>query len=275
MSEYAWSDEEELVDPDDSVFRLSASAIKDHKRCPYQFYLSRVVGLPEVSEDRGHLELGTAVHESIETVLGDDNWRTPPRRQNQLRQSLISEYRRRNPDLGEDKWEKGLECLETCSKYIPAYQEDMTVRELEAEFEFTLARPDVSAEFKGYIDLITEDGQILDWKTGSIREEDEIIQGAVYMKGYESLYGEPPEKVRFVYLDEGTERGLEPSDENWDEMIKHAKRCIQDVRREQFDPEPTEKKCYWCGHSGFCYANPAGGGGAIDFENFRRRQTSF
>lgn len=274
MSEYAWESEEELVDPEDSVFRLSASSVKTHKRCPYQFYLSKVLGLPGTKESAGHLELGSAVHESIEEVFGEDRWSSPPRPQNQLRQELVSEYRQWNPQVDDDMWEKGLDCLETCSEYVAAYQEDMTVRELEAEFDFTLGRADISAEFKGYIDLVTESGEILDWKTGSVREEAEIIQGAVYMRGYQELYDEAPEKIRFVYLDEGKERALEPNDENWDEMIRHAKQCVQDIRREQFDPDPDDSKCYWCSHSAYCYAAPTGAGG-VSYTNYRSRSTSF
>lgn len=274
MSEYNWHDEHELVDPEDSVFRLSASSVKKHKRCPYAFYLAKVERLPGTKPSGGHLELGSAVHESIEEVLGRDRWSSPPRPQNQFRQELISEFRQWNPDIDDDMWDKGMDCLETCAKYWPAYQEDTEVRDLEAEFEFTLGRADISAKFKGFIDVITEDGQILDWKTGSVREESEVIQGSVYMKGYQELYGEPPESIKFVYLDEGKERKLEPSDENWDEMIRHAKKCIQDVRREEYDPQPDGSKCYWCDHEMYCGASPVGAGN-VDWSRFKRRRASF
>jgi len=274
MSTEKWQDEQELIDPKDSVFRLSASSVKTHKRCPYQFYLSKVLRLPGTKPSAGHLELGSAVHESIENVLGRERWSEPPRPQNQLRQELISEFRDWNPDVDEDMWDKGIECLETCSEYLVAYQPDMVVRDLEPEFNFGLGRADISANFKGFIDLVSEDGQILDWKTGSVREEAEIIQGSVYMRGYQELYGEPPESIKFVYLDEGKERKLEPSDENWDEMIRHAKKCVQDVRREQFDPDPDDSKCYWCDHEMYCYASPVGAGN-VRWRNFKRRRAKF
>jgi len=274
MEKQKWEDEQELVDPEDSVFRLSASSVKSHKRCPYAFYLSKVQRLPGAKTSAGHLELGSAVHESIEEVFGQDRWREAPRPQNQLRQELISEYRQWNPDVDDEMWEKGLDCLETCAKYMNAYQDDAVVKDIEPEFNFTLGRADISAKFKGFIDLITEDGQIIDWKTGSVREEGEVIQGAVYMRGYQELYGEAPEEIKFVYLDEGKERKLSPSDENWDEMIKHAKRCVQDIRREQFDPEPDETKCYWCDYEGFCDASAVGFGG-MNYDRAKQRRAKF
>ena len=274
MSKYKWEDEIELEDESESVFRLSASSVKTHNYCPYQFYLKKIVGLDETQIDAGHLELGSAVHNSIENVLNRTRWQAPPRPSNQLRQDMLSEFREINPDVDGDLWDKGIDGLETAAKYVSELREDVEVRALEKEFDFTLGRPDISAKFKGYIDFISESGEIWDWKTGKVREEGEIIQGAVYMRGYQELYDEPPEKINFVYLKEGKERTLKPSDENWQKMITHAKQLVQDIRRDEFTAEPDESKCYWCGVSGFCeaYANGAGG---VDYEVFRDRGRVF
>jgi RecB family exonuclease len=274
MSEYNWHDEQELVDPEDSVFRLSASSVKAHSQCPYQFYLDKVVGLDETKVGKDYLSLGLAVHESIEEVLGQERWNSPPRPTNQLRQELISEFRDWNPDVEDDLWDRGINCLETAAKYLGELQSDTVVRDLEPEFNFSLGRPDISAKFKGFIDVTTEQGEIWDWKTGSVREKGEVIQGAVYMRGYQELYGEPPEKIRFVYLKEGKERALEPNDENWQAMLDHAKKCVQSIRQEHFEPDPDDSKCYWCGMEGHCYASPNGAGG-IDYQTFRDRRAEY
>lgn len=274
MTKHNWEDEKELADPDDSVFRLSASSVKAHKDCPYKFKLDKIHGLDETKVGKGYLELGTAVHTSIENILGMDRWRQSPRPQNQLRQSLISEFRDQNPSVEDDLWERGINCLETCSKYVAQMRTDIVVDKLEPEFTFTLGRPDIRAKFKGYIDLITKDGEIWDWKTGKVREEGEAIQGAVYMRGYQELYGEPPEKIRFIYLNEGKERGLEPNDENWQYMIKHAKQLVEDIEHDTYVADPEPSKCYWCEYEGFCEAAPNGAGGQ-DYETFKRRGTGF
>lgn len=270
---YAWQDEEELVDPEDSVFRLSASSVKTHHMCPYQFYLSKIERRPGTKSGKGYAELGSAVHESIETVLGEDRWREPPRPQNQLRQEVISEFRKRNPNVEDDLWDRGMNCLETFAKYMSQLRDDLSVANLEEEFNFSLGRSDVQAKFKGYIDLTTED-EVIDWKTGSVRETGETIQGAVYMRGFQELYGRRPEKVTFVYLKEGKERSLEPDDENWNEMIRHAKRCVEDIRRDSFEAKPEGGKCYFCDVEGFCDASPVGAGG-VDYYNYRDRRLEF
>jgi len=187
---------------------------------------------------------------------------------------LVKEFREWNPQVEDELWDRGINCLETCSKYVAEMRPECAIRALEPKFEFTLGRPDIKAKFLGYIDCITENGEIWDWKTGSVREEAEIVQGSVYMKGYQKLYGEPPEKIRFVYLKEGKVRGLEPNDENWNEMIRHAKSLCQDIQRDQFDPDPEESKCYWCDYQGYCSAS-ANGAGGIDYTGYKRRRAKF
>lgn len=274
MTEYDWHDEEELVDPEDSVFRLSASSVKTHANCPYRFYLAKVLGLDGTKASKGYLELGSAVHESIEEVLTKDRWRSPPRPQNQLRQELMSEFNEWDPQVDDDLWDRGVSCLETAAKYLSTLRDDLTVNEVEPEFDFSLGRADVSAKFKGYIDVTSDEPrEVIDWKTGSIREKGEVIQGAVYMRGYQELYGEPPDKIRFVYLKEGKERALEPDDENWETFIGHAQQCVQDIRREQFEAKPGSQ-CYFCDQEGFCHASPVGCGD-IDYMNYRARRVQY
>lgn len=274
MSEYKWHGEKELVDPEDSVFRLSASSVKSHKGCPMKFKLSKIDGYEETKGNDEYLRLGSAVHESIEEVLDRARWRSAGRPQAQLREELMSEFREWNPDVSDDLWDRGIDCIETASKYLSALMGDVDVRDIEEEFDFTLGRPDISAAFKGFIDITTETDEVWDWKTGSIREEAEVIQGAVYMRGYQELYGEPPEKIRFVYLKEGKERALEPNDENWNEMLDHARQLVQDIRREEFVADPEPSKCYWCGYEGFCEASPVGAA-RIGYQTFRQRGVRF
>lgn len=270
---YDWHNEQELANPEDSVFRLSASSVKTHANCPYRFHLSKIRDLPGTKADKGFLDLGSAVHESIENTLEQDRWAEGPRPQNQLRQELISEFRQWDPDVDEDLWDRGMNCLEVAARYLSEAQGGVDVRSLEERFEFSLGRPDISAKFSGYIDVITENGEVWDWKTGSVREEGEIIQGAVYMRGYQELYGEPPDKIRFIYLKEEKERALEPNDENWQEMIDHARQCVQDIKRDEFEAKPGDF-CYWCDQEGFCEYSPVGAGN-VDFMNYRQRRARF
>lgn len=268
MSE--WEDEQELVDLDDATVRLSASGIKAHKWCPEQFRLKYAERLPETKLGRGYGELGNAVHDSIEVALRAES--EPPRYENQLREAMLSEYRSIEPDVDEELWDRGVQSLETAAIYLSETEEfagDVTFEGFEEEFEFSLGRVDIQARFTGRIDA-TSGATIYDWKTGSIREDDEVIQGAIYMRGYQELYDRPPESIRFVYLKEGEERVLEPSDENWQAMLEYAREVVQDVQAESFEPQPDGTACYFCSMEGWCSASPVGAGG-IEWEQWKRR----
>lgn len=274
-----WEDEMDLADGDDQVFRLSASSVKTHKGCPKRFELSYIDNLPSTKRGKGYGEVGTAVHESVESII--DKHPDPPRYQNQTRQALVSKFQGIDPDVGDDLWDRGMNCIETAAKYLTheAFASDWLFDRSEEEFFFTLGRPDIQAGFKGYIDAVAfpseemdpEEGIIVDWKTGSVREEGEVIQGAVYMRGYQELYGCSPEKILFVYLKEGKERVIEPTDETWQEMLNHARNVIQDIKRGEFEADPDESKCFWCDYEMYCGASPVGAG-AVDYMKFKRRR---
>lgn len=274
-----WEDEVELSDGDDQVFRLSASSVKTHKGCPERFRLSYLENKPSTKTGKGYGTVGSAVHKSIEHIINKNS--TPPRYHNQTRQALVSKFQGIDPDVEDDLWDRGMNAIETAAKYLThdTFAGDWVFKDVEREFFFTLGRPDVQAGFKGYIDAIAlpgedadmSDGIIVDWKTGSVREEGEVIQGAVYMRGYQEIYGCPPDKILFVYLKEGKERTIDPSDETWQKLINHAGDVIQDIRRGEFEADPDESKCFWCDQEMFCSASPVGAGG-IDWLKFRNRR---
>lgn len=277
-----WLEEPELASKAEQVFRLSASSVKTHKGCPRQFELSYIEELPETKVYKGYGEVGSAVHQSIEHVLKRDP--SPPRYQNQTRQALVSKFQEIDPDVTDDIWDRGMNCIDTAAKYLSkdTFAGSWSFQGLEEEFFFTLGRPDVQAGFKGYIDALAvpgeeagdEQGIIVDWKTGSVKEEGEVIQGAVYMKGYQELYGVPPDDIIFVYLKEGKERHISPTDETWDTMVEHARNVIEDIKRDEYEAKPDESKCYWCGQSMWCSAAKTGAGG-LDYRNFKNRKGSY
>lgn len=265
-----WSQEQELVDVDESRIRLSASSVKTHKRCPEQFRMSYVEELEPTKAGSGYGEMGSAVHEAIENVLEDE--KTPPRYENQLRQELMTEFRQIDPDIDDKKWENAVSCLDTAATYLSDgdFEGSMEVKDLEKRFEFGLGRPDIKSQFSGIIDL-TDEHKIIDWKTGKVREEAEIIQGSVYMKGFEELYGKMPDKIVFVYLKDGKERVRKPSDENWDKMIEYARQVVQDVQEDSFEANPSPGNCFFCGHEGYCSESKVGAGG-ISWWQWRKRR---
>jgi len=254
----AWPSEE-VKEPNADQYPLSASAVKKFKRCPMSFKLRYIDGHSGTKGSSKYAELGSAVHEAIERVLLEDTINSLKEKPNQLRELMLGEYRQIDPDIPNDAFNTGLECIEVAARYT-AMQNVEEFNGVEREFEYTLARPDIDHGFHGIMDVNT-DSEVWDWKTGkNVYEEDEIIQGMIYAMGFMDEFGRPPEKIRFVYLQKEIERVIEPTDENWQKMLDYVRDVVQAKQVEEFPADPDDGKCHFCGFQGFCPGTPNGAG---------------
>lgn len=262
MSEHRDWHDEELIEPDPAQYPLSASGVKKFKRCPKAFELRYIDQKSSTKGSSEFASLGTAVHESIERVLQENSIGMLSETPNQLKEMMVGEYRAIDPDIDSEKWEVGLECLNVAARYT-ASQGLESFRGIEQDFTFALGREDINHSFRGTMDVASP-SQVWDWKTGkNIYEESEIIQGMIYAMGYLEEFGEPPEEIRFVYLRKEVERVIDPTDENWETMLNHARNAIEAKRNEEFPAKPDESTCFWCGYEGWCPASegsPVGAG---------------
>jgi len=202
------------------------------------------------------------VHEAIESVLINNPDETNQQRLTGLLKQKFYELE----DSGEydlsiiDKKQRqtGIDCLEVAARFISKQSADFRSIEKKVEFKIKEVHKDVI----GYIDVVTENG-IWDWKTGSIRddtEQDEIIQGSMYMAGYYNEFGEMPEYAKFVYLKEEKVRTFEPNQENWERMMQQARQLVSAQSTGNFPPDPEESKCYFCGFEMYCSASTVSAG---------------
>ena len=245
-------------------YPLSASAVKTFKNCPRQFELQYTENRPRISPSSDYGDLGSAVHEAIERVLQEQNGVNVLDAQNQLESLMFGEYRSIEPDIPDSMFEDGLQYLEVAARYIAGRDVD-TIRGEEQTFEVGMEDP-VDVSFRGIMDVATE-REVWDWKTGKIREEAEMIQGMIYALGYYHVFGEVPDRIRFVYLKEEKERKFKPTDENYQKMMKYVHNVIDAKESGEFIAKPDESKCYWCSMEGWCDASRVGAGG-IDYEVF-------
>lgn len=255
-----WADEPVLVEDDGSY--ISASRVKKYKSCPRKYWFRYLTNREPTKADKGYRGLGIGVHESIENVLAED----PRLSQNSLSRKFKREYHDINPRIPDDMYDDGLTYLEVAAKYLAKTSPD--IWDLEKEVLYGLKRPDIDSQILAIMDVTTDTG-ILDWKTGRIRDEtpvEEQIQGAMYMQAYNREYGETPEEINFVYLKEEKVRSLEPSDENWETMLRHARSMVRGVQNNDFKAKPGGQ-CYFCGWEGYCEAAPAGVGG-VEWQKF-------
>lgn len=239
--------------------RASASQIKKYKSCPKAFWFRYLSDKRGTKADKGYLAMGSAVHEAIETVLEEF---PDLRDRDDLEYKFLNEYDRLVHDHGEYDVPPSMEddardCLGMAAKYV-SKRTDAEIVGIEDRIHYDISRPDASEEMIGIMD-VTTDSEIWDWKTGRVREHDEVIQGAVYMGAFSAVYDRKPDCIKFVYLKEGKVRTLDPTKENWDEMVKWLKYMREGTDEGNYEAEPGDF-CYWCSHEFFCDASPAGCG---------------
>lgn len=252
---------------EDIEYDLSASRLKTHAGCPEQYRQKYVLNREPTKGKKGYGEMGNWVHVTIENVMGDEKAEYD---EHALHSKFKQEFFRLGDTdevdtsvIDDDKKSTALDCLEVAARYIAANQPH--IRGLEVPVNFHIENPQIDRIAYGKMDVVTKGGEIWDWKTGSINENytprDELIQGCIYMAGYHNKYGELPEAIRFVYLKEEKERQVDPSEQNWQEMLQYARKLVQDEETGEFEAKPDSGKCYFCDYELYCPASQVGIGG--------------
>lgn len=249
--------EEQIVPPKEDQYPLSASGVKKFKRCPKSFELRYIENRDSTKLAGPHADLGTAVHEAIERVLEQNSIGKLSETPNQLKELMVGEYRAIDPDVPDDMYDTGLSCLEVAARYT-AMQGLEHFKGIEENFTFALGRGDIDHSFRGTMDVASP-SEVWDWKTGSnVYEEDEVIQGMIYAMGYLQEFDEPPEKIRFIYLQKEIERVIEPTDENWEQMLDVVRNVVEAKAEGRYPPDTSGSNCYFCGREGWCSASEGG-----------------
>jgi RecB family exonuclease len=173
-----------------------------------------------------------------------------------------------NFDYNYDDRNKVENCLSFLAKFISGYVDSVNT----VEEKMTMVQNGI--DFTGYADLIGDvEGvnTVVDWKTGKENPEwKERIQGGMYVKMFHEEYGEWPDSIQFVYLDEGTRSVHNRVDngeimwndyqnEYWDDIKGYISNMTNDAFKGEFEAKPEDSKCYWCD---FAMACEDGGRGA-------------
>jgi len=243
-------------------YPISASQLKKWKRCPKSYEYGYIKEKEETRLSIGYLEVGSAVHETIEEVLTERN--------NVTDRSTLEYWFDRVYEEGtnENRWgvpqsmkSKGTKALQNAAKFVA--EEDIDIVGVEEDCTFRVNRNDIDHPFRGIIDIVTPTG-IIDWKTGSKRPEDEMIQAGVYIAAFTHKYHRVPESVTFVYLKDQLDTTVLQSQwdgqENplWGDVIAYAKRLLQAKAKNEWPAKPSSSTCYWCDYKGYCVDSKIG-----------------
>lgn len=254
----------EKKDWENVTYNLSASRIKTHASCPKKYELKYIQELEAMKGAKGYGQLGSWVHLTLENVLSKN-----PNETNE--QALLANFKREFFKLEDSdeidvsavddrQKDTGLDCLPVAARFIATHQPN--IDGLEVPVNFHIDNPNIDRTVYGKMDVVA-DGEVWDWKTGTIREtteRDELIQGSTYMAGYHKEYGELPKAIRFIYIKEEKQREIEPTEESWQSMVQYARRLVQDEEKGEFEAKPEQGKCYFCSYEMACPASKVGFG---------------
>ena len=179
---------------------LSVTQLKMYLRCPLQYFFRYICDMRAPPD--GGLTLGRVVHETI-----GDNYR----QKIETRQDLPIE---RLADIFQVHWdqearqsnfaadEKPEQVKEQGEKMLKKYFKDVAphVQPVEVEREFLIDTGATDLPLKGYIDLIDDQGTIVDHKTAkrsySENAAERDLQLTAYALAYRALFGQPESGVR-------------------------------------------------------------------------------
>lgn len=237
--------------------RFAPSAISDFQTCKRRFYYRHVVAAEERERLSPPLAQGSAIHQTLDLFFG---LRPRERSKEALAKCLRSIWRRHCPaelfTTIDEEIAYGKAALEMLSAFCEHF--DTTVRPVRREGWVEAKLPNGVRVF-GKVDRVDPRGEavdVVDYKTGKLREEDDDLPGLpatqVYVLGTEAEYGLNVARVRFIYLKEERELRCEVEREDveaWrDELVKTTSEMLAE---REFPASPGEA-CRWCPFSYGC-----------------------
>ena len=235
---------------------LSVTQIKMFLQCPLKYYFRYREGI--VVKPNSSLTMGRCFHKTVEEFYK----RRMKGESIDIKEAFSSFWaaESKETDFKIDEIPGGLkdEGIRLIEKYIEEVAP--TIRPQEIEKEFELVFENVAYTLKGVIDLIEEDGTIVDHKCSkrspNQKDIDRDIQLSAYQIGYRSLYGRDPKGLRYDYVVRNkTPKTLQmPTERNQKDLERFLK-LLGYVSKaiEQDIYYPNEGMlCGMCGYKEFC-----------------------
>ncbi|KAH9123503.1 hypothetical protein AeMF1_005516 [Aphanomyces euteiches] len=247
-----------------SLEYLSFSQIDEYMRCPYRYFLSRVVKMePKMSPG---LVFGRSIHEGIAAWSQSSDLQSPQAYENAL-EAFSSSWQTgcfRSSEEEKRLFEQG---QQTLSSFISF--ESSQNRVIEAvEMPFQVDIPEAGVRLKGVWDRIERRGEelyIVEFKSNLSNAQrnnqtlaESNLQLQLYMMAFARLHGISPTGaiLRSLETTHGlNEEGIVLHSPSADETaIKAIVDAAQSIRQQKFDPLPTFMGCSFCPFADICHA---------------------
>ncbi len=249
--------------------KFSFSSLSMYSKCPYQFYLGKILGLP--TPTKYPLVFGDAVHRTLKDFVEQSALKV--KIQAGLFDSPESEKPQimSLPDLKElfkKYWvEDWFHTAEQRQEYFDLAMEIMTnfhadfsatppnVMHLEVPFSINLGQYKIN----GRIDRIDEvDGgvEIIDYKTGQAKGDDmspeDKQQVLLYQIVAEEVLHVKPVKLTYYYLNDSKRVTFLGNEKQKDKLKQDWLEIIDQIHKRQFTATPNEFACTFCDFKSIC-----------------------
>ncbi len=237
--------------------------------CPHKYYLQYVEGR-DWDYVPSAVSFGSAIHESIRDfhiALQNGGVKDKSVYTDVFRELFIEDADESNVMFKNDaEFDVLLEKGETLvTEYVDSFQQ---LKPLEVEMEFRLPLVNtftgelMDKDIVGRIDMISEDGEIYELKTGSsslpLKSVDENLQLILYGWSFKMLFGTAPQKLVLVNLIKTKKPKIQVLDTTIDEQkekkLMHLMfRVNEAIEKECFYPNPRGMfGCSGCSYSLSC-----------------------
>lgn len=248
---------------------LSHSQLMTMLSCPHKYYL-QYVERREWDYLPSAVSFGSAIHESIKdfhNALQNGGAKDKSTYTDAFRELFIEDADESNVKFKDDaEFDELLAKGETLvTEYVDSFQQ---LKPLEVEMEFRLPLVNtftgelVDKDIVGRIDMISEDGEIYELKTGSsslpLKSVDENLQLILYGWSFKMLFGTAPQKLVLVNLIKTKKPKIQVLDTTIDEQkerkLMHLMfRVNEAIEKECFYPNPRGMfGCGGCSYSLSC-----------------------
>jgi RecB family exonuclease len=235
---------------------LSVTQMKMFLQCPLKYFFRYKEGI--VVRPNSSLTMGRCFHKAVEALYR----RKMKGEAIDIKDAFSSAWAEESTLTDFKKDENPGELKDEGIRLVEKYAEEIApnIRPKEVEKEFELVFDNVAYTLKGVIDLIEEDGTIVDHKctkrAHAQAEIDRDIQLSAYQIGYRSLYGRDPKGLRLDFtIRNKTPKTLqvrtERSQKDLDRFLKLLGYVSNAISQDLYYPNET-MMCSTCGYKSCC-----------------------
>lgn len=227
---------------------FSYTQLAAYSKCPYQYYLAHVVGVPR--EENPASNFGKSIHNTIAQITSNKDIT--------VKEALVLYNNNWIDDWYESKKQKDSYYKEG-KKIIKQFTKDFikekpNIKMIEQDFKYNILK---NCPLHGKIDRIDEKDnlvEIIDYKTGNYSDKltaDKKEQLLIYQIVAENLFGLTPIKLTYHYLSENKKVSFLGTSKDKDKLVNKIDKQVKEIRNNNFKAK-SGWHCQYCDFINIC-----------------------